>query len=265
MKTKNDMTMSAQDLPTLRVLGTRVNPVQMSDALSLIEGWIQERGQSRFIVASGMHAVMEARRNPVFKEAVESADLFVPDGISLVWTARIRGFPIKNRVCGLDLMWEFFKIAEQRGYRNFFYGDTEETLQDLEASLKVDFPDLQIAGMHSPPFRALTAEEDQAEIDLINRSGADIVWVGLGLPKQETWIFQHRDALNPPVAVGVGAAFKFLSGTVKRAPSSVGNHGLEWLWRFFQEPRRVWRRVFIDSPRFVGCLMLELTGLKKFD
>lgn len=259
------MTISMQDLPALRILSTRVNPVQMLDALALMEQWIQERSQCRFIVASGMHAVMEARRNLVFKAAVESADLFVPDGISLVWAARIRGFPIKKRVCGLDLMWEFFKIAEQRGYSNFFYGDTEDTLHELEAHLKLSFPNLKIAGMHSPPFRFLTPEEDEAEINLINQSGADVVWVGLGLPKQETWIFDHRSNLNSPVAVGVGAAFKFLGGTVKRAPTSVGDYGLEWLWRFFQEPRRVWRRVFIDGPRFVVCLFLEMTGIKKYE
>ena len=259
------MTSPAKEIPWLRVLGTKVNPIQMSDALALLEQWVQERGQSRYVVASGMHAVMEAQRSTTFKEVVEAADLFVLDGISLVWTARLRGFPIKKRVCGLDLMWEFFKIAEQKGYSNFFYGDTEETLQELKSRLKQRFPGLKIAGVHSPPFRTLTPEEDQEEMELINRSGADVVWVGLGLPKQETWMFDHRQKLDAPVAVGVGAAFKFLSGNVKRAPPMVGDHGLEWLWRFSREPRRVWRRVLIDGPRFCGLLLLEMSGLKKFD
>jgi N-acetylglucosaminyldiphosphoundecaprenol N-acetyl-beta-D-mannosaminyltransferase len=117
--------------------------------------------------------------------------------------------------------------------------------------------------MHSPPFRPLTGEEDAQEIALINESGADIVWVGLGLPKQERWMYEHREALNAPVLVGVGAAFKFMSGQVNRAPSWVGDHGFEWLWRFIQEPRRVWRRVMIDGPHFLIYVALESLDSKK--
>jgi N-acetylglucosaminyldiphosphoundecaprenol N-acetyl-beta-D-mannosaminyltransferase len=238
--------------------------VQMSDTLKLVDHWIQERDRCRYIVATGMHGVMEARRDPDFKTIVNSADLFVPDGISLVWVARRRGFPLKRRVCGSDLMWEFFSLAEEKGYRVFFYGDTEETLQKLSLRLRERFPRLQTAGVRSPPFRPLTLEEDEQEVRLINESGADVVWVGLGLPKQERWMFQHRDALRVPVVVGVGAAFKFLSEQVPRAPVWVGDHGLEWLWRLLHEPGRVWRRVLIDGPCFACLAVLELSGLKKY-
>ena len=252
-------------IPSLRVLGVRVHPLRMDETLSLLEQWIQERGQSRYVVASGMHAVMESRRNPLFKQVVDQADLFVPDGISLVWAARLHGYPISKRVCGSDLMWELLKVSEERGYSHFFYGDTEETLKMLTERLQSRFPGIKIAGSHSPPFRPLTAEEDAAETRIINQSGADVVWVGLGLPKQELWMFQHRDALNVPVAVGVGAAFKFHSGHVKRAPPWIGDHGLEWLWRLCHEPRRIWRRALVDGPQFAGHLMLELSRLKKYD
>jgi N-acetylglucosaminyldiphosphoundecaprenol N-acetyl-beta-D-mannosaminyltransferase len=135
----------------------------------------------------------------------------------------------------------------------------------LTQKLGDTFPGLKIAGAHSPPFRQLSPEEDAEEVRKINQSGADVVWVGLGLPKQERWMFEHRDKLEVPVLVGVGAAFKFLSGQVRRAPVWVGDHGLEWAWRFIQEPRRVWRRVLIDGPRF-GChVALELSGLKKYE
>ena len=124
---------------------------------------------------------------------------------------------------------------------------------------------MKIARAHSPPFRPLSPEEEAQEIQIINQSNADITWVGLGLPKQERWIFEHKDMLNVPVAVGVGAAFKFHSGQVQRAPRWVGEKGFERLWRLIQEPKRVWRRALIDGPRFVGCIALELSGIKKYD
>ena len=253
------------DLPSIQVLGIRVNMVQMGEALGLIEHWIKERDGCRYIVATQMHGVMEARRDPDFKTVLDSADLFVPDGISLTWLAHRRGFGSQKRICGSDLMLEFLELAQEKGYRNFFYGDTVDTLQLLTRRLSEDFPRLKIAGVHSPPFRPLTPEEDAQETRMINESGADIVWVGLGLPKQERWMFEHRDKLSVPVIVGVGAAFKFLSGRVHRAPLWMRDHGLEWLWRFSHEPRRVWHRVLVDGPKFAFLVSLEELGLKKFD
>jgi len=252
------------DLPSIHVLGIRVNMVQMGEALGLIEHWIKERDRCHYIVASQMHGVMEARRHPDFKTVLNSADLFVPDGVSLTWVAHRRGFRSQKRICGFDLMWEFLGLAEEKGYRIFFYGDTDDTLQLLTRRLSEDFPRIKIAGVHSPPFRPLTPEEDAQETRMINESGADIVWVGLGLPKQERWMFEHRDKLSVPVIVGVGAAFKFLSGRAHRAPPWMLDHGLEWLWRFFHEPRRMWRRVLIDGPHFVFCVALESGGKKQF-
>ena len=253
------------EAPTFQVLGIRVHAVQIPDTLEHIERWIGERDSCRYIVVTGMHGVMEARRHPDVKGIVNSADLFVPDGISLVWLARRRGFSLKKRVSGTDLMWEFFRLAEKKGYKVFFYGDTEPTLQSLTARLNEVFPSLRIAGAYSPPFRSLTSEEKNQELMMINESKADVVWVGLGFPKQERWMFEHKDALNAPVVVGVGAAFKFASGQVRRAPSWVGDRGFEWLWRLVREPRLVWRRILVDGPRFAGHVILELSGLKKYD
>ena len=254
---------SPLQLPSIQVLGVRVHMVQMGEALELLEDWMQRRDRCRYVVATQMHGVMEARREPDFKTVLNSADLFVPDGSSLTWVAHRRGFVAQKRVCGSDLMWGFLELAQGKGYRNFFYGDTEDTLQLLTRKLSEDFPRLNIAGVHSPPFRALTPEEDAQEMRMINESGADIVWVGLGLPKQERWMFEHRHRLNVPVIVGVGAAFKFLSGRVNRAPGWMGDHGLEWLWRFAHEPRRVWRRVLVDGPIFILLVGLEQLGINK--
>lgn len=239
------------------VLGVRVHLVQMNQVLSIIEHWVDQGGGCRYIVATQLHGIMEARRDARFKEILNTADLFVPDGFSLSLAARLRRIELKKRVPGPDLCLEGCRLAAERGYRVFFYGDTEETLAALVSSLKDHFPNLEIAGTHSPPFRPLTEEEDAQETAMINGSGADIVWVGLGLPKQEQWMFAHREKLNASVLVGVGAAFKFMSGQVRRAPPWVGDHGFEWLWRFIKEPRRVWRRVIIDGPHFLLCVALE--------
>ena len=245
------------------VLGVRVHLVQMNQVLSIIERWVDQGGGCRYIVATQMHGIMEARRDARFKEILNSADLFVPDGFSLSLAARLRRIELKKRVPGPDLCLEGCRLAAERGYRVFFYGDTEETLAALVSSLKDRFPNLEIAGTHSPPFRPLTEEEDAQETAMINGSGADIVWVGLGLPKQERWMFAHREKLNASVLVGVGAAFKFMSGQVGRAPPWVGDHGFEWLWRFIKEPRRVWRRVMIDGPHFLICVALESLDSRK--
>jgi len=253
---------SLDQIPSFLCLGVRVHLVRMCQVLSVIEHWVDKRDHCHYVVATQMHGVMEARRDPNFKSILNSADLFVPDGYSLIWAAHRHGFKVKNRVPGPDLFLEGCRLAADRGYRVFFYGDTQETLKMLTLTLKDRFPGLEVVGAHSPPFRPLTQEEDGQEIEMINESGADIVWVGLGLPKQERWMFEHRDKLNAPVLVGVGAAFKFLSGQVKRAPPWVGDHGLEWLWRFIREPRRVWHRVMIDGPHFVVCVALESLNSK---
>ena len=209
---------SSQEIPSITVLGTRIHVLGIPEVVDLIASWIEQKGTCRYVVNTGMHGLMEGCRHADFKEILNSADLFTADGISVTWLARRHGYALKKRVSGADMMREFFRLSEQKGYRHFFYGDTNETLSLLKTKIKEEFPGLQIAGSLSPPFRPLTPEEDADEIRIINESGADIIWVGLGLPKQEWWMHNHRDRLNTPVAVGVGASFKFLSGRVSRAP-----------------------------------------------
>jgi len=256
--------MAKNQIPSIQILGNRVHMVQIPEVVELISHWIEKESQKfHWIVVTGMHGIMESHRDKNFKAILNSADLFVPDGISLVWLARYWGFPLKKRVSGTDLMEEFFKISNQKGYRNFFYGDTEETLNLLVKKILTNFPNLKIVGFYSPPFRPLTPEEDAEIIKVINQKKPDVLWVALGLPRQEQWIFEHKDKLNVPVVIGIGAAFKFLSGKAKRAPTWIGDYGLEWLWRFFQEPRKLWRRVLLDIPTFIFLVLLELIGLKR--
>jgi N-acetylglucosaminyldiphosphoundecaprenol N-acetyl-beta-D-mannosaminyltransferase len=244
-------------IQSIKILGSKVHLVQIPEVIEIISHWIEkEREKCHFVVVTGMHGVMEAHKNKKFQEILNSADLFVPDGISLIWTARLYGFRLKKRVSGADLMWEFFKISNEKGYKNFFYGDTEETLNLLIKKLLTNFPNLKIVGFYSPPFRTLAQKEDEEIIEKINQAKPDILWVALGLPKQEKWIFEHKEKLKVPVAIGVGAAFKFLSGKIKRPPEWIGNLGFEWLWRFFQEPKRTWRRI-LDIPFFIFLIIFE--------
>jgi len=249
-------------LSTYSVLGSRIHAVQIPDVLQVLRGWIEDGSQRcHMVVVTGMHGTIMAHRDPAFKKVLDSADLFTPDGFSVTAIGRLRGFPLKKRVTGTDLMKAVFRASEERGWRNYFYGDTEETLRLLREALARDHPRMPIAGTYSPPFRPLTPEEDDEVVRMINDARPDVLWVGLGLPKQERWIYEHRDRLRVPAAVGVGAAFRFITGQLRRPPSWAGEHGLEWLWRLVQQPRRCWRRVFLDGPQFLWHVGLELAGI----
>ena len=222
--------------------GFKIDAVKMPEVLEKINYWVKnETHKHHWIIVTGMHGVVEASKYADFKYVLSQADLWVPDGISLVWLAQSKGFNIKERVSGADLMQEVLK----KDYKNFLYGDKEETL----LVVKNKFPNSKI-DFYPPPFSELTPEEDEKIIEKINSTKPDILWVGLGLPKQEKWIYRHKDRLNAPVIIGVGAAFKFLAGTKKRAPKWMGSIGLEWLWRLLTEPKVVWKRVFIEMPYF---------------
>lgn len=239
------------------VLGVRVHKVDLPQVLDRMQRWIEKKDITRYVVATQMHGLMVARRNVSFRNVLNSASLFVPDGFSVVWAAKLLGSDLRQRVPGPDLFIAGCSFAENHGYGIFLYGDTEETLLLLQRRLIEQFPNLKISGVYSPPFRSLTAEEDDHIVDMINLSGADIVWVGLGAPRQEQWMYDHREKLNVPVLIGVGAAFKFSSGRVSRAPTLLRDHGFEWMWRFCREPGRVWRRVLIDGPHFFACVLIQ--------
>jgi N-acetylglucosaminyldiphosphoundecaprenol N-acetyl-beta-D-mannosaminyltransferase len=261
--------MSANGIPrrpsSLRILGTRVDLVTITDAVTAMERWIDGPDHDcRFVVNTGFHGLWTACRDPEFHDVLASADLFTPDGIAPIWIGRMRRRRMPERVTGADIMQTFFTRAVERGYSNYFLGDTEETLAALEVRVGETYPGLRIAGTYSPPFRPLEPAEEKAMIDGINAARPDVVWVGLGLPKQERWIHKYRQAIDAKVAVGVGANFGFLSGRVARSPEVIGRMGLEWAWRLAHEPRKLWRRVFLDGPQFMFHVGLEQLGLRRY-
>jgi N-acetylglucosaminyldiphosphoundecaprenol N-acetyl-beta-D-mannosaminyltransferase len=256
---------SVDQIPSTRILGHRVHMVELPDVVSQMARWIEfESDRCHVVVNTGMHGIMEGHKNPEFKAQLNSADMFAPDGILVVLVARLKGFSISKSKTGPALMWDYFESAKDRTSKHYFYGDTEETLEALKANLHADYPNAEIVGLQSPPFRQLTAAEDEADIRAINEAKPDILWISLGAPKQERWMFDHKHRLTVPVVVGTGASFKFFAEKVRRAPPWLRNIGLEWAWRLIQEPRRVFRRVFVDAPQFVGLVFLELVGLKNY-
>lgn len=230
-----------------------------------MEEWIADRRGCHSIALAGMFGLTEARRDPSLKEAFNSADLVVPDGMPLVWIARLQGSGLKRRVYGPELMHTFCRETQAKGYRHFFFGGAPGVPEKLAESLQSEFRGLEVAGTFSPPFGNLTLEEDETIVRMINGARADVLWVGLGSPKQDRWMHEHRERLSVPVLVAVGAAFDFNSGRLKQAPEWMRENGLEWLFRLSQEPGRLWRRYILRGSEFVALVTLELLGLKKFD
>ena len=249
---------------SFKVLGVRVDAVEIPDVVAQMERWIGERRGSHYIAVTGMHGVREAQHDPALKEVLNSADLVVPDGMPLVWLGRWRGYALRRRVYGPELMLEFCRATASKGYRHFFYGGAPSVADELASRLARQFPGLQAVGTYAPPFRPLTPDEDAQVARMIRGAKPDVLWVGLSTPKQERWMHEHRDKLDAPVMVGVGAAFDLNTGRVKQAPAWMREHGLEWFWRLLMEPRRLWRRYLIGGAEFVWLVALELLGLRKF-
>jgi N-acetylglucosaminyldiphosphoundecaprenol N-acetyl-beta-D-mannosaminyltransferase len=246
------------------VLGVRINALRIADVIDQMEEWIQAKTVCRSVAATSMHGIVEAQHDPAFLELLNATDLVVPDGMPLIWLARRGGHDLGHRVYGPDLTLSFCEQTKGQSYRHFFYGGEPGVADRLAESLKHRFPSMQIVGTYSPAFRPLSKEEDEEIVAMISRAAPDVLWVGLGAPKQERWMHEHKNKLSAPVMVSIGAAFDMLSGRKKQAPRWMREHGLEWLFRFCQEPRRLWRRYLIYGTQFIFYVVLESLGLKKF-
>src|SRR6266567_336731 len=247
---------------TFTVLGVRVNAVQIPDVMAQMERWISERRQCHFIAVTGMHGVTEAQHEGSFKQILNSADLVVPDGMPLVWLGRRQGYPLERRVYGPELMQTFCCVTGSK-YRHFFYGGMPG-VPTLLAEILQKNSGIQVVGIHSPPFRTLSKEEDEEILAQINAVKPDVLWIGLNTPKQEQWMYEHRPKLRVPVVVGVGAAFDLNCGRIKQAPRWMRENGLEWFFRLCQEPRRLWRRYLIYGSEFLWNIAWEFLSAHRF-
>lgn len=247
---------AAKSLPHKLILGVPVAVTTMSEAVDTIGRWIAGR-ESRYVCASDVHSIMRAQETASHMEALNAADMVVPDGMPVVWASRLYGAAKAQRVCGPDLMLAVCERSLTTGWTHYFYGGAEGVAEALAEKLRTRYPGLKVVGTECPPFRPLTDGETQAALQRINDAAPDIVWIGLGCPKQEAWMLKHRPDLPGKTLVGVGAAFDFHTDRVKRAPVWMQNSGLEWAHRLASEPRRLWRRYLLQAPRFVFASLRE--------
>ena len=238
------------------VLGARINTLSWEEAIGQILTWGAAH-ESRYVSLCNVHSVVTTTRDPEFKIVINNADMSAPDGAPVAWALRHLGYTSQQRISGPDLMWRYLSRAERLGQSVFFYGSTDATLDKLKKSVARQFPQLLVCGTCSPSFQTQTAEEDVAEVEAINRSGANVVFIGLGCPKQERWMAAHCGRIHA-VMIGVGAAFDYHAGTVRRAPIWWQEHGLEWLYRLYSEPRRLFKRYLVTNTLFVIGIVRQL-------
>jgi N-acetylglucosaminyldiphosphoundecaprenol N-acetyl-beta-D-mannosaminyltransferase len=238
------------------IIGIRVDATSYGDATERIIGWA-ERREPRYVCVATVNDLIEARDDRGYATLLDRADLVTPDGVPLVWSLRALGIRTASRVYGPDLTPLVCAAAARSGVPVGFYGGNEEVLSTLTSRLSRQFPSLDIAYTYAPPFRPLTAQEDASIVRDIKSSGARVLFVGLGAPKQVRWMAAHAGQLET-VMIGVGAAFDFLAGVKQQAPSWIQAIGMEWAYRLLHEPRRLWRRYVLRNPRFVCLIVAQL-------
>lgn len=245
--------MNKKNLTYCSILGTNILVTNMKETVQLIEQNIETlRGQ--YICVSNVHTTVMGYENKEYQKIQNNAAMALPDGKPLSVVSRKRGYIQAERVTGPDLMRELFE--RENGLRHYFYGGSPETLAKLKENLIKNYPQIIIAGMVSPPYRTLTDEEEKKDIAAINESGADILWVGLGAPKQEQWMAAHQGRVNA-VMIGVGAGFDYHAGVIERAPEWMQKLSLEWLYRLLQDPKRLFKRYWDTNLKFLRLVRKE--------
>lgn len=243
------------------ILGVNISAVNLPQAIATLDRWITAQ-QSNYVCVTPVHSVMDCYHQPELRPIFNNSGMTTPDGMPIVWLLRAHGYKQVDRVYGPDLMRTVCQESVQKGYRHFLYGGADGVPEKLAGILRKTYPGLNIVGTCSPPFRTLTVEEDSALIAQINETKPDIVWVGLGSPKQERWMAAHVRQIQGATLIGVGAAFDFLSGAKRQAPRWIQRSGFEWVFRLLSEPRRLGRRYLVNNPLFILLITAQLLGIK---
>lgn len=235
-------------------------PTAVAEMLSAVDA-----GQRVYASTCPVYTLMQGHERPDVRAALNGADWLTPDGMPVVWALRLLGARGVGRVYGPDLLLALSALSAQRGYAQYYLGGAAGVAPALASALQQRFPGLKVAGTYSPPFEHQNAREEAAMLDVVNASGAHMVWVGLGSPKQDLWMARFRPRLAAPLLVGVGAAFDFFTGRQRQAPRWLQPSGLEWLFRLVSQPRRLWRRYLVYNPKFLFHLGLQIAGLRRYD
>ncbi len=244
------------------ILGVGTNPITMEDALDQIDDWISQR-EKNYVCVMPAHSVMDCLEDPELRRIFNRSGMTTPDGMAIVWLLKLNGYRFVERVYGPDLMMSAMNISKTKKWRHYFFGGTQEVLDRLQDRIRSEYPGVEIKGTFSLPFRPLTQDEENQIVKKINESHADIVWVGLGSPRQEKWMAENIQRIDVPVMIGVGAAFDFLSGAKPQAPHWMQKSGMEWFYRLCKEPGRLWKR-YIRYPKFVILALSQLLKLKNY-
>lgn len=245
------------------VLGVGLSAIHRQQAVEIILNAVEQKRRG-YICVTGVHGVMESQADEQLRFIHNRALLCTPDGMPMVWMGHLQGFRNMGRVYGPDLMLDVCEASVARKIRHFFYGGTQGVGSVLKEKMTARYPDLQVVGTYEPPFRPLNAEEENALRGQVDEVRSDIMWVGLSTPKQERFMAEFLPKLNTTLMIGVGAAFDFHTGRLKQSPRYLQRLGLEWAYRLYREPRRLWRRYLKNNPRFIVLALAQLAGIKRF-
>ena len=246
------------------ILGFQVTTMNSRESLKQILSWIDSGEIGKVLVCANPHSMVVAKNDPLFQQAIHEGDLVTPDGVGIVLASRILGGSIRERVTGSDIFWGLSdELNKSCGRSYFFLGSTAKILAAIKKKMAKEYPKIRFAGSYSPPYKPEFNEEDsRLMIEAVNAAEPDVLWVGMTAPKQEKWIFQHRDKLKVKFIGAIGALFDFYVGKVKRSHPIFQRLGLEWLPRLLQEPRRLFRRNFVSTPLFLWRVFLQMMGQK---
>lgn len=248
-------TVDKAQIPTCNILGVNIAAINMEWLVEYLDkNLLDIKGD--YICVSNVHTTVTSYEDASYCAVQNGGLMAIPDGGPLSTVGRRRGCKNMARTTGPSLMGEIFKISAKKGYRHYFYGSKQETLELLEKKLKENYPGIKIAGMYSPPFRPLTEEEDKAVIERINEANPDFVWIGLGAPKQEKWMAAHQGKIDC-LMLGVGAGFDYYAENIKRAPMWMQKHNLEWVYRLVQDPKRLFKRYWSTNTKFIWNAMIR--------
>lgn len=247
--------------PKANVLGVGIDAVNLEQALARIALALEERRKG-YVCLVGVHGVMECQRDPALAEVLAGAELAIPDGMPTVWMGHHQGHAQMERIAGPDLMLEVLSREEFRGRSHFFFGGKEGIAAELRDTLMLRYPELQVAGIYTPPFGPLSAEQQEEFCAMIAQAKPDIVWVGISTPRQEQFMAQYLPLLETTLMFGVGAAFDFHTGRIADCADWIKRAGLQWLHRLLQDPKHLWKRYLRNNPLFLCYAFLQLTGLR---
>lgn len=249
-------------LQTVSLLGVKISQVSLPMACNRIIEWVSEKHRT-YVCVAPVATLVDAKRDEFYRSVVNGAGMVTPDGMPVVWLARMKGCHKISRTYGPDLMHEVCQHGQRAGIKHFFYGSSEDTLKKLTQELKGKYPAIKIVGSYAPPFFSTVQQEHDEIIARMNAANADILWVGLGSPKQDLWMHTHRALINASVIIGAGAAFDFVARVKPQAPRWMQRSGLEWLFRLGCEPQRLWKRYLVGNTLFCWYVLLDLVKKDK--